>query len=205
MFTQDVRFALRMLAKSPAFSGVAVLTLALGIGVNSSLFSIASAGLLEPLPYPRPDRLTAIYQRAFTFEKASITYLNFLDWQARNRTFASMAAFRSENFNLTSTGESLRLRGEMISSSYFPTLGVEPILGAGSHQKRIASARRLSRSSAKGSGSSRSTAPITRSWASFRPAFTWIDAMTSTCPSASGTIPRSAIAGSAWAPARSGA
>ena len=131
MLIQDVRFAFRVLAKSPAFSAIAVLTLALGIGVNSSLFSIASAVLLKPLPYPHPDRLTAIYQRAFTFEKASITYLNFLDWQARNRTFASMAAFRPENFNLTSAGESFRLRGEMISASYFPTLGVEPILGRG--------------------------------------------------------------------------
>lgn len=128
-FAQDVRFAFRMLAKSPAFAAVALFTLALGIGVNSSLFSIVNAVLLKPLPYPRPDQLTAIYQRSFSFEKSSITYLNFLDWQASNRTFASMAAYRSENFNLTSMGESSRLRGDMISASFFPTLGIAPILG----------------------------------------------------------------------------
>jgi predicted permease len=128
-FVKDVRFAFRMLAKSPAFAGIALLTLALGIGVNSSLFSIVNAVLLKPLPYPRPDLLTAIYQRAFTFEKASISYLNFLDWQSSNRSFTSMAARRSENFNLTSRGESSRLRGEMISASFFPTLGIVPILG----------------------------------------------------------------------------
>jgi predicted permease len=128
-FAQDVRFALRMLAKSPGFAAVALLTLALGIGVNSALFSIVSTVLLEPLPYPRPEMLTAIYQRSYGFEKASISYLNFLDWQAANRTFASMAAYRSESFNLTNMGESSRLRGDMVSASFFPTLGVAPILG----------------------------------------------------------------------------
>ncbi len=128
-FTRDIRFALRMLSKSPAFTGIALLTLALGIGVNSSLFSIVNAVLFKPLSYPQPDRLTAIYQRSFSFDKSSISYLNFLDWQTGNRTFASMAAYRSDNFNLISTGESSRLRGDMISATFFSTLGVAPVLG----------------------------------------------------------------------------
>jgi putative ABC transport system permease protein len=111
VFAQDVRFALRMLVKSPGFAAVALLTLALGIGVNSALFSIVSTVLLEPLPYPQSEMLTAIYQRSYGFEKASISYLNFLDWQPANRTFTSMAACRSESFNHTNMGESSRLRG----------------------------------------------------------------------------------------------
>ncbi len=128
-FPHDLRYAIRTLAKNPGFTAVALLTLALGIGVNSSLFSIVNGVLLNPLPYPKPGQLVAIYQRAFNFEKASISYLNFLDWQAGSRTFASMAAYRSDSFNLTSMGEASRLRGDMISASFFPTLGVEPVLG----------------------------------------------------------------------------
>jgi predicted permease len=126
---RDIRFALRMLAKNPAFTAVALITLALGIGVNSSLFSIVSAVLIRPLPYPQPETLTAIYQRSYGFEKASISYLNFLDWQTGNQTFTSMAAYRSADFNLTNLGESTRLRGDMVSASFFPMLGVAPILG----------------------------------------------------------------------------
>ncbi len=128
-FINDLRFALRMLAKSPGFTAISLLTLALGIGVNSSLFSIVNGVLLNPLPYPKPDQLVAVYQRAFNFEKASISYLNFLDWQAGNRTFSSMAAYRSDSFKLTSAEETSSLRGDMISASFFPTLGVVPILG----------------------------------------------------------------------------
>ncbi|HYK87870.1 MAG TPA: ABC transporter permease [Acidobacteriota bacterium] len=127
--THDLRYALRMLAKSPGFTAIALITLALGIGVNSSLFSIVNGVLLNPLPYPKPEQLVAVYQRAFNFEKSSISYLNFLDWQAGNHTFASMAIYRSDTFNLTIGGETSRLRGDMISASFFPTLGVVPIMG----------------------------------------------------------------------------
>ena len=87
-------------------SKTSLLTPALGIGVNSSLFPIVSAVPLKPLPYTQPKVLTAIYQRAYNFEKSSISYLNFLDWQAGNRTFVSMAAYRSDNSNLTGMGDS---------------------------------------------------------------------------------------------------
>ncbi len=128
-FFQDVRFAVRMLLKSPGFTVVALLTLALGIGVNAALFSIVNGVLLNPLPYKEPSKLAAIYQRAFDFQKSSISYLNFLDWQANNRTFESIAAYRTDNFNLTGMGEASRVRGDMISWNFFPTLGINPIAG----------------------------------------------------------------------------
>ncbi|HKS82052.1 MAG TPA: ABC transporter permease [Candidatus Acidoferrales bacterium] len=130
-FLQDVRYALRMLAKSPGFLGIAILTLALGIGANTALFSVVNGVLLNPLPYPQPDRLVALYSRTSTFSESSISYPNFLDWQRSNRSLAAMAAYRSENFNLTGAGEPERVRGEMVSADFFSILGVSPVIGRG--------------------------------------------------------------------------
>jgi predicted permease len=129
VFLQDVRYALRMLAKAPGFLVIAILTLALGIGANSALFSVVNGVLLNPLPYPQPDRLVALYSRTPTFNQSSISYPNFLDWQRYNRSLASIAAYRSENFNLTGAGEPVRVRGEMISADFFSILGVAPVIG----------------------------------------------------------------------------
>ncbi len=85
---QDLRYGLRMLAKSPGFTAIAVLTLALGIGANTALFSVVNGVLLNPLPYPHPDRLFALYSRVANFHESSISYPNFLDWQRDNRSFA---------------------------------------------------------------------------------------------------------------------
>ena len=128
-FWQDVRYAVRMLRNSPGFTIVAILTLALGIGANSSLFSVVNGVLLNPLPYPEPNRIMSIYFKNNQFQQASIAYLNFLDWQKDNHTFASMALFRADDFNLTEVGEAERLRGHMISAGFFSLLGVNPILG----------------------------------------------------------------------------
>jgi putative ABC transport system permease protein len=126
---QDIRYGIRMLRKSPAFTAVALITLALGIGANTALFSVVNGVLLNPLPYPEPDRLISLYGKTPQFEQASIPYLNFLDWQKDNSTFASMAALRSDDFNLTGTGAPERLHGHMISSGFFSLLGVNPMLG----------------------------------------------------------------------------
>lgn len=126
---QDIRYGVRMLRKSPAFTAVAVLTLALGIGANTALFSVVNGVLLNPLPYPEADRLVSLYQRTTQFEQASIPYLNFLDWQKDNRTFASMATFRGDDFNLSGAGEPERLHGHMISAGFFALLGVNPMAG----------------------------------------------------------------------------
>ncbi len=126
---QDLRYTLRMLAKSPGFAAVAILTLALGIGANTAIFSIVNGVLLNPLPFPHPQELTVLYEHTPNDEKSSISYPNFLDWQRTNSTFASMAAYRHEDFNVTASGEPERVRGGMISAEFFPILGVKPLLG----------------------------------------------------------------------------
>ena len=126
---QDIRYGIRMLAKNPGFTVVAVLTLALGIGANTALFSVVNAVLLKALPFHQPDRLVALYQNKVQFQRASISYPNFLDWQRQNRTFDSMAAFRPDDFNLTGAGEAEHIRGEMISADFFSTLRLQPVIG----------------------------------------------------------------------------
>ena len=126
---QDLRFGLRTLAKNPGFTAASVLTLALGIGANTALFSVVNAVLLSPLPYWQADRLVAVYGRDATFTQTSISYPNFLDWARDNRSFSALAAYRSDEFNLTGTGEAERVPAEMISASFFPLLGVKPVMG----------------------------------------------------------------------------
>ena len=126
---QDVRYGLRMLRKSPGFAAVAIITLSLGIGANTAIFSVVNGVLLNPLPYPQPQQLVALYQRTVQFNEASIPYPDFLDWQRDNRSFSAIAAYRSEDFNLTGVGKPERLKGGMVSASFFPIFGVKPLLG----------------------------------------------------------------------------
>jgi predicted permease len=128
-FVQDVKYAVRMLVKNPGFALIAILTLALGIGANTALFSVVNGVLLNPLPFASPSRLAAIHWKTPQFEQASITYPNFLDWQRDNRTFEAMAAYREMDFSLTGYGDPQRLHGQQISADFFPILGVQPILG----------------------------------------------------------------------------
>jgi predicted permease len=127
--SQDLRYAIRMLSKSPAFAAIAVLTLALGISANTALFSIVNGVLLNPLEYPHSEQVVAVYASTTGFDRAPITYLNFLDWQRNTQTFASMAAYRNQDYNLAGTREGERVSGYMISADFFSTLGVKPILG----------------------------------------------------------------------------
>jgi putative ABC transport system permease protein len=126
---QDVRYGLRMLAKNPGFTVVAVVTLALGIGANTAIFSVVNGVLLNPLPYAQPDRLVALYSHNQQFSRSSISYPNFLDWVRNNHSFSSLAAFREDNFNLTGVGEPERVPVEMVSATFFPILGVKPVIG----------------------------------------------------------------------------
>ena len=128
-FWQDIRYGLRVLLKSPGFTAIAVLTLALGIGANTALFSVVNGVLLNPLPFPNPDRLVAVYSKTTEFQESSISYPNFLDWVKDNHSFSKLGAFRSEEYNMTGEGEPERLHGHMISADFFPALGVNPILG----------------------------------------------------------------------------
>ena len=126
---QDLRFGLRMLAKNVGFTAVAVLTLALGIGANTAIFSVVNGVLLRPLPYSEPDRLVEIYERSAQISELSDSYLNFLDWEKSNRSFAGMAAYRGESFNLTSAGETEQIPGAVVTANFFSVLGVNPLEG----------------------------------------------------------------------------
>ena len=128
-FLQDIRYGLRTLLKTPGFAVVAILTLALGIGANTAIFSVVNAVVLNPLPYPQPDRLVALFQKYSEFPKGSISYPNFLDWQRMNKSFTAMAAYRNSGYSLYGRGEPERLHGEMISAGFFDVLGVKPLLG----------------------------------------------------------------------------
>jgi predicted permease len=126
---QDLRYGFRMLLKNPAFSLIAITTLALGIGANTALFSVINGVLLNPLPYPQADRIIALYSKTVEFSRSSISYPNFLDWQRDNKSFASLAAYRSDSLNLTGQGEAERLRTAMVSWTFFPVLGLNPAIG----------------------------------------------------------------------------
>ena len=126
---QDLFYAIRTLRKSPGYASIAVLTLALGIGANTVLFSVVNGVLLNPLPYPHSEQLATVYASTPGFDRGPIVYLNFLDWQRDTRTFASLAAFRNQDYNVTGTPEARRLSGYMISADFFATLGVPPVLG----------------------------------------------------------------------------
>ena len=126
---QDLRFGFRMLAKNPAFTAMAVLTLALGIGANTALFSVINGVLLSPLPFPQPDELVTLHENKPNFEGGSVSYPNFRDWQKDNHTFSSLAIARSYAFSLTGIGEAEQVNGEFVSSDFFPVLGVKPVIG----------------------------------------------------------------------------
>jgi predicted permease len=126
---QDLKYAFRMLAKSPAFTAVAILTLALAIGANTALFSVVNGVLLNPLPYPQPDQLLTLHESKPNFNTGSISYPNFLDWQKDNHTLSSMAVSRAYSFSLTGIGPAEQAQAQLVTSDFFPILGVKPAAG----------------------------------------------------------------------------
>jgi predicted permease len=128
-FLQDIRYGLRMLRKSPSFTAIAVLTLALGIGANTALFSVINGVLLNPLPFAQANQLVTLSESKPNFEYGSISYPNFRDWQKENHTLSSLAVYRSYAFGLTGAGEAQQVKGEFVSSDTFPLLGVKPLIG----------------------------------------------------------------------------
>jgi predicted permease len=126
---QDLHYATRMLVKSPSFAAIAILTLALGIGANTVLFSVVNGVLLNPLPYPNSGQLVALYGKTTGFDRAPIAYPNFLDWKRDTQTLASIALYHNEDYNFTGRDEAERVSGYMISADFLSTLGVKPLLG----------------------------------------------------------------------------
>ena len=125
----DITYELRVLGKNAGFAAIAILTLALGIGANTTLFSVVNGVLLNPLPFTDSDKLLSVYTSTNNFDRSSVSYPNFLDWQKDNHSFTALAAYRGDDFNMTGSGEPERLHGRMISAEFFPTLGVQPLAG----------------------------------------------------------------------------
>ena len=129
-FLQDLRYSFRQMRKSPGFAAIAILTLALGIGANTAIFSVVNGVLLSPLPYPQPERLVVLFHNKPNFSTGSISYPNFLDWQRESQAFDGMAAYRNPgSFALTGTDEPEAVSGEMISAGFFEILGTKLIAG----------------------------------------------------------------------------
>src|SRR5262245_51521809 len=129
--TQDIRYALRVLAKDPAFTFIAVIALALGIGANSAIFSVVDAVLLRPLPFKHPQQLVMVWENAahMGFPRNTPSPANFLDWRKQTQSFTGMAAMAERSFNLTGVGEPERLEGRRVSANLFELLGVPALLG----------------------------------------------------------------------------
>ena len=127
----DILYALRSLRKKPLFFAVAVLTLALGIGANTAIFTVVHAVLLRPLPYPDPDRLTMLwtYNPRQGFDKDVATYPNFEDWRGASQTFQSISGYVTPSFTLTGLGDPAQIRGASVTGEFFETMGVRPMLG----------------------------------------------------------------------------
>ncbi|HJQ66930.1 MAG TPA: hypothetical protein VJ816_11150, partial [Gemmatimonadales bacterium] len=127
----DIRYALRNLRKSPGFAIVAAVTLALGIGTNTTMFSVVENILIRPFPFTDPSRLAVLYEQQPKNEitRASPSYQNFLDWQRQTKTFSGLAAQTAQSAVLSDDEEPLRLLGGVVSWNLFPLLGVAPALG----------------------------------------------------------------------------
>lgn len=126
---KDIRYGIRSLLKRPGFTLVAVVTLALGIGANTAIFSVVNTVLLRPLPYEKPDQLVIPLETS-SGQPIGTSYPNFVDWRNQNTVFENVAALRPrESFNLTGVGESERLQGRLVSANFLTTLGVKPIRG----------------------------------------------------------------------------
>ena len=127
---QDLRYGLRMLARTPAFTSIAILTLALGIGANTAIFSAINALLLNPYPFPEPDRIMFVEARHISGKNHNTGYHDFCDWRAQNVAFEDMAiAPETLSFTLTGQGEPQRITGGLTTFSFLSVLGIQPLLG----------------------------------------------------------------------------
>ncbi|HWQ33602.1 MAG TPA: ABC transporter permease [Blastocatellia bacterium] len=128
---QDVRYGLRLIRRNPGFTLVAALSLALGIGANTAIFTVVNAVLLRPLPFPEPEQLVMVWEDATFagFPQNTPAPANFVDWQAQSRSFESMAALSEGSFNLTGDGEPEKIQAYRVTANFFPLLGVQPALG----------------------------------------------------------------------------
>ncbi len=130
---KDIRYGIRSLLKQPAFTVVAVITLALGIGANTAIFSVVNAVLLRPLQFHDPDRLVMVWEEASFagFPRNTPAPANYADWKAQNQSFEDMAAIADRSFNLTSDGEPERVSAYGVTANFLSLLGAQPLAGRG--------------------------------------------------------------------------
>jgi putative ABC transport system permease protein len=129
MILNDLRFALRLMKANPGFTAIAVVTLALGIGANTAIFSAVNGMLFQSVPFPERERLVYLGEHTEQIPNMSVSYPNFLDWRERNRSFEGLAAARVDSLNLTGLDRPQVLAAALVSANLFPVLGVEPMLG----------------------------------------------------------------------------
>src|SRR5262249_35003185 len=127
-FIQDIRYGVRMLPRNPGFAVVAIVTLALGIGANTAIFSVVDAVLLKPLPYKNADRLVIVWEKAPNGIDR-VSGANFLDWREQSRVFEGMAAGTTQSFNLSGIREPEQILGGHVSANYFDLIGMKALLG----------------------------------------------------------------------------
>ncbi len=125
----DLRFAVRMLVKRPGFAAVAIVTMALGIGANTAIFSVVNAMLLRPPAVLEPDRVVTVWGTTPEIPREEASLPDFLDWQQQNSVFESMAAATQSSINITGEGEPERIIGARVTADFLPTLGVAPVVG----------------------------------------------------------------------------
>jgi putative ABC transport system permease protein len=126
---QDVRYGIRMLAKNPGFTAVAVITLALGIGANTAIFSVINGVLLRPLPYKDPGRLVVVGESSPQFEMMSLSYPDFVDFQKQKHSFETFAAFNWQGHDLTGQGTAEHVAGKRVSADFFTVFGIPLVAG----------------------------------------------------------------------------
>jgi predicted permease len=127
---QDLRYGWRQLCRQPGFTGIAALTLGLGVGATTAIFGVVHAVALRPLPFQAPDQLVRVVRlRARENVADNASYPDFADWRTRNHVFTEMAAFHTDSFTLSGSGEALHVPGAIVSAELFALLGVQPALG----------------------------------------------------------------------------
>src|SRR5689334_2885472 len=128
---QDLRFAVRTLLKSPGFAVVAVLCVAIGIGANTTIFSVVNAILLRPFPFADPDRIVALHetQPKNDVDRAGLSWLDYLDLKEQQKSFSDVAAYTGRSLTFSGEGDPERVQGTSISANLFPFLGIKPALG----------------------------------------------------------------------------
>src|SRR5262245_16599611 len=128
-FLPDLRFGARMLFRQRAFTLIAILTLAVGIGANTAIFSVVNAVLLRSLPYPESDRLVLLNERSEEIQSRWVSYPNFLDWRLRSESFEGMSTIRGWQPTLTGVGEAQPVNARMVTADFFWIISVPPVIG----------------------------------------------------------------------------